>query len=39
MEMIKKVCNQKIDEIDKKVVDTPRRWDKIAEKVSEVKRK
>ena len=39
MEMIKKVCNQEIDEIDKKVVDTPGGWNKIEERVGEAKRK
>ena len=36
--MIKKVCNQKIYEIDEKVVDIPRRWNKIEEKLEGAER-
>ena len=39
MERIKKVCNREIDEIDKKVVNIPRKWNKIKEKMGEAKRK
>ena len=39
IEMIKKVCNQEIDKIDEKVVDTLRRWNKIEEKIGEAKKK
>ena len=39
MKMIKKICNQEIDEIDEKVVDISRRWNKIEEKVEKAKRK
>ena len=38
IEMIKKVCNREIDEIDEKVVDTPGGWNKIEEKLGETKR-
>ena len=37
--MIKNFCNQEIDEIDEKVVDTSEGWNKIEEKVGEAKRK
>ena len=39
IEMIKKVCNRKIDEIDEKVVDIPGEWNKIEKKVGEAKKK
>ena len=35
--MIKKICNRKIDEIDKKFVDILGGWNKIEEKVGETK--
>ena len=37
--MIKKICNQKIDEIDEKFVNILGRWNKIEEKLGETKRK
>ena len=39
VEIIKKVCNQEIDEIDEKVVNTLGGWNKIEKKVGEAKRK
>ena len=39
MEIIKKVCNQEINAIHKKVVDISGRWNKIEEKVGEAKNK
>ena len=39
MEIIKKVCNQEIDKINEKVVDTPGKWNKIEEKMGRTKRK
>ena len=36
--MIKKICNQEIDKIEEKVLDTSERWYKIEEKMGEAKR-